>query len=185
MESKHRECSVSERVSQQATSQRQKGKTVGITTRMFSALYDLIIVFAITFILVGLTLTGVELLTGATPARWVQNLLFITVTYAYYVGFWHKGATTGMRPWKLCVVDIETGKHPNLLMASIRYIAFGITIIALGQTIIYLKTGDTNHFFFALSSCIPLVSMGCMIFTQHRQTLHDLVSKTGVFRVYQ
>lgn len=164
---------------------RAKAQSVGITTRIFSALYDLIVVFAITFILVGLTLTGIEMVTGASAAKWVQNLLFIVVTAAYYVGFWHHGgATTGMRPWKLQVVDLETGKHPTLLFASIRYIAFGITIIALGQTMIYLKTGNTGHALFALSSGIPLLSMVCMLFTTRNQTLHDLLAKTNVFRVY-
>ncbi|MDX8387741.1 MAG: RDD family protein [Ghiorsea sp.] len=164
---------------------RPKASLAGFTMRIFSSLYDLIVVFAITFIFVGLPISGIEYAIGSTPEKWVQNLLFFTVVYAYYVGFWHKGsgATTGMRTWRLQVADIDTGDKPSLIAATSRFLGLGITILAVGFTFFYLKTGNTQSYEFALSSTIPMLSLICVMLTPNRQTLHDLISRTSVYRV--
>jgi len=167
-------------------SSRPKAKDAGFTTRIFSSLYDLIILFAITFLFVGLPISGIEYAMGEAPEKWVQNMLFFAVAYAYYVGFWHmgSGATTGMRTWKLMVADIDTGNKPSLMSASIRFLGLGVTLVSLGTTMFYLKTGDTNHFYFFLSSMLPVISLLCVLLTPRRQTLHDIMASTSVFRVY-
>ena len=175
---------MSEQNSTQAV--RQKAKLAGFTLRVFSSLYDLIVLFAVTFLLVGLPISGIEYALGSAPAGWVQQLLFTVVAYAYYVGFWVKGngATTGMRTWKLQVADIDSGDKPTLQNASIRFLAFGITLVAFGATMFYLKTGQVQSFEFIFSSMIPLISLVCVLLTPNRQTLHDLVARTSVYRVY-
>ncbi|MDX8384491.1 MAG: RDD family protein [Ghiorsea sp.] len=162
-----------------------KARPVNITTRIFSAVYDIIMLFAVTFIFVGFSITAIETTMDVEITVWVKNLLFTSVAFAYYVGFWHKGdgATTGMRPWKLRVINIQTGKPPSLLEASIRFVIFGSTLIALVATMLYLKTGETHHIFFIVSSLIPVVSMLCMLFSPKRQPLHDLIAGTNVYRV--
>ena len=108
---------------------RPKAKVAGFSLRVYSSLYDLIILFAVTFLFVALPVTMIETTLESSVEKWIQNLLFFAVAYAYYVGFWHigSGATTGMRTWKLMVADIDTGNKPNLVSASIRFLGFGIT----------------------------------------------------------
>ena len=171
-------------MSEQTT--RPKAKVAGFSLRVYSSLYDLIILFAVTFLFVALPVTMIETTLESSVEKWVQNLLFFAVAYAYYVGFWHmgSGATTGMRTWKLMVADIDTGNKPSLLTASIRFLGFGITLISLGTTMVYLKTGDFNNIFFWLSSMLPVASMFCVLITPHKQTLHDVLARTSVYRVY-
>jgi len=164
---------------------RSKAKLAGFTLRIFSSLYDLIVLFAITFLFVGLPISGIEYAIGSPPEKWVQQLLFFSVAFAYYVGFWHKGsgATTGMRTWKLQVANIDTGDKPTLLAATMRFLGFGITIIALGFTFYALKTGNTQNFQFFLSSTLPALSLICVLITPQKQTLHDLIARTSVYQV--
>ncbi len=166
---------------------RPKGQLVGITTRVFASLYDLIVLFAILFLLFAILVTGVEEMTTVSLSEMVKTILFVAIAYAYFVGFWHlgDGATTGMRPWKLQVANIHTGMKPTLLAASIRFIVYGATLIAMGATLLYLKTNDTQHIYFLFSSILPVISMLCMLLTAKKQTLHDVLAGTSVFRVFK
>ena len=165
---------------------RPKAKLAGFSTRIYSSLYDLIVLFGITFLFVALPISGIEYGMGSAPEKWVQYALFTAVCFSYYVGFWHKGsgATTGMRTWKLQVADIDTGDKPSLAAATYRFLGLGITLIALGTTYYYLHTGETHSFAFFLSSIIPAISLFCVLFTSKNQTLHDLIAHTSVYRVY-
>ncbi|MDQ6989878.1 MAG: RDD family protein [Mariprofundaceae bacterium] len=167
---------------------RDKPKAVNanLTARMFSAMYDVIVMFAILAVFVGGIITAVEASLGEPPAQWVQWMLFTSISYAYYVGFWHKGggATTGMRPWKLQVADIQTGLSPNLMAASVRFVVFMITLLALGITLLDIFKNNTANLQFIVSSLIPFVSLICMLLTPRKQALHDLLAGTSVFRVW-
>ena len=165
---------------------RPKAKLAGFTLRVFSSLYDLIVLFAVTFLFVGLPISGIEYALGSAPEKWVQNTLFFAVSFAYYVGFWVKGngATTGMRTWKLQVADIDTGNKPTMMNASIRFLGLGITFVAFGATMYYLKTNQVQSFEFIFSSMIPLLSLLSVLLTPNHQTLHDLIARTSVYRIY-
>ena len=164
--------------------QRLQGTSAGIVIRLLASCYDGIILFGITILLVGVPISvSIEVL-GATPPKWLQYLLFLTVSYAYFVGFWVKGgATTGMRPWKLMVATSETGMPLTWLSASVRFAVLMLTWLTLGMTLWYIVTKDTGHFLFFIAATIPAVSLVVMVLSKDRTALQDLVSGTGVFRV--
>jgi len=172
-------------MSESNTPTRQKGKLAGFTLRVFSSLYDLIMLFAVTFLFVALPISGIEYGLGQPPADWVQKLLFIAVSFAYYVGFWYKGdgATTGMRTWKLKLANIDTGDKPTLMASTIRFLGFGITLIAMGYTFYCLKTGNIHSMEFVFSSLLPVISLLSVMMTPQKQTLHDLIARTSVYQV--
>jgi len=165
---------------------RPKAKPAGILFRFLATIYDLAIVIGLLFI-VFIPVAVANHFIGGIP-EFLKQLLFITVTFAYFVGFWHKaGTTTGMRPWKLQVAMADTGDHPSFAAASIRFIALGLTWIALGETFflmnLYIATGQIDRTLFAVASIMPALSLLIMILTPQRQALHDLLSGTSVFRV--
>ncbi len=166
------------------SNQRLRGTNAGIGIRLLASCYDGIILLGISMLLVGIPITvSIEVL-GATPPKWLQYLLFLTVCYAYFVGFWVKGgATTGMRPWKLMVATNETGMPLSWMAASVRFTVLMLTWLTLGMTLWYIATKDTDHFLFFLAATIPAVSLVVMMLSKERAALQDMVSGTGVFRV--
>ena len=167
-----------------AQEKRQQGIKAGIFIRFLASCYDIVILLGIAMLLVGLPITISIELFAATPPQWLQYLLFLCVSYAYFVGFWvNGGSTTGMRPWKLRVAMSETGDPITLFTASVRYAVLMLTWLALGMTLIYMMYGDTNHFLFFLAAVIPALSMLLMAISSARVPLHDIASGTGVFRV--
>jgi len=164
---------------------RPKAVKASIFIRFLACGYDLTILFGLLFIAFGL-LTLVDPSMQSIP-KWLQYLLFCSVAFAYFVGFWNKASmTTGMRPWRLHIAMIDTGDRPNLAAASIRFVALSLTWIALGATFfqinLYLATGHIDRPIFAAASLMPALSMLIMILTPQRQALHDILSGTSVFR---
>ena len=173
-------------MAQTAETVRPKAITAGILFRFLATVYDIAILIGLAF-MVFIPVSVAEQSFGSID-NWTKQLLFSTVAFAYFVGFWHKaGTTTGMRPWKLHVAMIDTGDKPSLAAASIRFIALALTWIALGATFfqmnIYIGTGQIDRTLFAISSVMPALSMLIMILTPRRQALHDILSGTSVFRV--
>jgi len=171
-------------MSDQSSSQRLQGTNAGIAIRLLASCYDGLILLGIAMFLVGIPITVSEQMFGATPPKWAQYLLFLSVSYAYFVGFWVKGgATTGMRPWKLMVATSETGMPLSWMAASVRFAVLMLTWLTLGMTLWYIATKDTGHFLFFVAAIIPAVSLVAMMLSKDRVALQDLVSGTGVFRV--
>jgi len=166
------------------SNQRLQGTNAGIGIRLLASCYDGIILLGISMLLVGVPITvSIEVL-GSTPPKWLQYLLFLTVSYAYFVGFWVKGgATTGMRPWKLMVATSDTGMPLSWMAASVRFTVLMLTWLTLGMTLWYIATKDTGHFLFFIAATIPAVSLVVMMLSKERAALQDMVSGTGVFRV--
>jgi len=101
---------------------RTKAVKAGIVVRFLASVYDLTILFGVTMLLVGLPITISIEAFGLTPPKWLQGLLFLTVTFAYFVGFWvNGGATTGMRPWKLKLAMLEKMASSDLAIAQAGY----------------------------------------------------------------
>jgi len=164
---------------------RPKAIKAGILIRFLASGYDLTILFGLLFIAFGL-LTLIDPTMQSIP-KWLQYLLFFSVAFAYFVGFWSKaGMTTGMRPWRLHVAMLDTGNRPNIAAAGIRFTALSLTWIALGATFfqmnVYIATGQIDRPIFAIASLMPALSMLIMILTPQRQALHDILSGTSVFR---
>ncbi len=165
-----------------ADSNRPQAVRATLGVRLVAGLYDAFILLGLAF-LAFIVVTWAEHQWGEIP-RWIKGMLVITIGYAYFVGFWVRGgATTGMRPWKLVVADTDTGEFPSLAQASFRYAGLMITWIALAMVLIYMALGDTNHALFFIAAGLPAASLACMMLTRHRQTLHDLISGTSVYRV--
>ncbi|MDQ6970149.1 MAG: RDD family protein [Mariprofundus sp.] len=168
----------------QPAQQRRQGSIAGIGIRILASLYDGIILLGIAILLVGLPITlSIEVL-GATPPKWLQYLLFMSVAYAYFVGFWVKGgATTGMRPWKLMVAMNGTGDPLTWTVASVRFAIMMTTWLTLAMTLWYIRSNDTGHFLFFIAATIPAVSLIVMLLSKERAALQDIISGSGMFRV--
>ncbi len=163
---------------------RPEAVKAGLIVRFLASAYDLIILFGIAILLVGLPITVSIQIFGLTPPQWLQNSLFLTITFAYFVGFWVKGgATTGMRPWKLKLAMLETGDPLDWFAACSRFAALMITWLGLGMALWYIATKNTGHFLFFVASTIPAMSLLVMLLSKDRLALHDLISGSGVFRL--
>ena len=165
-------------------SERQQGVRAGIIVRFFASAYDLTILFGVTMLMVGIPITISIEMFGLTPPKWLQGLLFLTVIFAYFVGFWAKGgATTGMRPWKLRLAMLETGDPLSWFTACVRFAGLMTTWLALGMTLWYIVTRDTGHFLFFIAASIPALSMLVMVLSKEKLALHDLISGSAVYRL--
>jgi uncharacterized RDD family membrane protein YckC len=161
---------------------RPKAQTAGILTRLLAGCYDAALLVGIGF-LVFIPVSIVEQSVGAAP-DWVKQLLFMTVAYSYFAGFWFKdGATTGMRPWKLRLAMVNSGDSVSLMAATVRFFGLMITWLAMFMTMLYLFGHYTGHPLFMVAAALPALSLLCMILTPRRQALHDLIAGTGVFRI--
>lgn len=164
--------------------QRQQGVRAGITVRFLASGYDLTILFGLTMLLVGLPITVSIEMFNATPPKWLQGVLFLTVTYAYFAGFWVRGgATTGMRPWKLKVAMLETGNPLSWFSATARFVGLIVTWLALAMTLWYIATKDTGHFLFFVAASVPAFSMIVMVLSKDQLTLHDMISGSTIYRL--
>lgn len=161
---------------------REKAVKAGIIIRMLAGCYDLFILFGVCFIaFIPISIAGESF--GASP-QWMKEMLITTLAFAYFSGFWHKGgATTGMRPWKIKVAMIDTGNYPPLTMSVFRAVVFCLTWLALGFTLLFMAIRQVDQPLFYLCAAIPAISLGCMLMTQQRQALHDLVAGTSVYAV--
>jgi len=137
---------------------------------------------------------------GAIPGA-IKTALLISVAYAYFAGFWFKGGeTTGMRPWRLRVAMVGSGNNPTLAAASIRFFGMAITWIAFTLVLLYMRaiaSGNRESFDLMVSAlppaalgpaiflvaAIPAVSLLCMLLSKNRQSLHDLLAGTSVYRL--
>lgn len=165
-----------------AETARPKGKLAGTGIRLIAGGYDACILVGLAF-LAFIPVTVAEQQLGAIPHSF-KVMLLISVAFAYFVGFWHKaGATTGMRPWKLRVAVCDTGEPVTLLAASIRFIVLMLTWLAALMTFVYMLYRDTGHALFFVCALIPVISMACMMLTPNRQTLHDLIAGTSIYRI--
>lgn len=161
---------------------REEGVLAGFFVRFAAAIYDLGIIFALAFI-VFIPVTIAEQALGAIP-DWLKGLLTITVFWAYFVGFWTRsGETTGMRPWHLRVVMVNTGKVPSLVVASVRFVALILTWLAGGFVLLSILTGKTQNTTYASIALLPLLSLVFFALSHRRQALHDWVAGVIVVRV--
>lgn len=109
--------------------------------RLLAALYDGILIIAISFFATALTLPFTK---GNVTAenKIYMSLYLLVVIYIFYAWFWtHGGQTLGMRAWKLRLVSIN-GNAISWQQSFIRFItglpAWLLFIIGL---ILWIKTG--------------------------------------------
>ncbi len=118
--------------------------------------YDFILLIAVLFLstAIALPFNQGEAITPEHPAFIFYGLYLIGVIYFYYVGFWLKGGTLGMKTWKVTLQSLD---HRPLTwqQASLRFIT-------------------------ALLSC-GLGLFWSMIDKKHL-TWHDRISKTCLVR---
>ncbi|HKI60968.1 MAG TPA: RDD family protein [Mariprofundaceae bacterium] len=165
-----------------AETPRPKAVKAGISIRLLASCYDALILLGLLF-LAFIPVTMAEHMLGPID-QWIKGLLISTIAYAYFVGFWVKGgATTGMRPWKLQVAMNHSGDPLSLMAGSARFAGMMLTWVALGMTVLYMMHRDTGHLLFFISALIPAFSLLAMLMTRERQSLHDLVSGTSVYRL--
>jgi len=165
-----------------AEAARPKAVKAGIGIRLLASGYDGLILIGLLFLaFIPVTLTEQAL---GPIDQWLKGLLITTISYAYFVGFWVKGgATTGMRPWKLQVAMNNSGDPLTLLAGTARFAGLMLTWVAFGMTLMYMMHRDTGHLLFFISALLPAFSMLAMLMTRERQSLHDLISGTAVYRL--
>jgi len=165
-----------------AESARPKAQTAGIVIRLLAGSYDAALLVGIGF-LAFIPVSIVEQNIGAAP-DWIKQMLFMTVAFGYFVGFWYKdGATTGMRPWKLRLAMAASGDPVSLMTASVRFFGLMLTWLAAAMTLLYLFGHYTGHPLFMIAAILPAISLLCMMLTPQRQALHDLIAGTGIYRI--
>lgn len=182
-----------------AETSRPKAQTAGIGIRLLSGLYDAALLVGVGF-LAFIPVSIVEQQTGTAP-DWIKQLLFMSVAYGYFVGFWYKdGATTGMRPWKLRLAMAESGDPLTLMAATVRFFGLALTWLAFMLIVFYTYAVNANNIeifnrlfsaiprqmiapVFLLFASIPAISLFCMLMTKRRQALHDLIAGTGIYRI--
>jgi len=165
-----------------AETTRPKAQTAGIVIRLLAGCYDAALLVGIGF-LAFIPVSIVEQSIGEAPV-WIKQLLFMTVAFGYFVGFWFKdSATTGMRPWKLRLAMAGSGDPLTLMAAVVRFFGLMLTWLSMAMTLLYLFGHYTGHPLFLVAATLPAISMACMMLTPQRQALHDLIAGTGVYRI--
>ncbi|MDX8376961.1 MAG: RDD family protein [Mariprofundales bacterium] len=163
---------------------RPRAKEASIFIRIGASVYDSFILFGLAFLTFGIV-TFLEYQFGSEAPQWAKTLLVITVTYAYFIGFWiNGGATTGMRAWKLQVAMVDSGDNITLLAATMRFFTFILTWLAIAVlSFTILRHTPLPLAVYIASTLLPLGSLVCMLITKKNQPLHDLLAGTNVFRV--
>lgn len=182
-----------------AEAARPKAHLASSYIRFFALLYDLMILFCLEFV-IFIPMTFIESSIGPIAGT-IKSALVISVAYAYFVGFWVKGGTTtGMRPWKLKLAMADSGDLTSPMVATIRFIGLMLTLLAYMLIVFYIYALNANNIemfnqlfsslprqlivpTFLLIACLPAISLLCMLLTRRRQTLHDLIAGTGVYRI--
>jgi len=160
---------------------RPQAVLAGFVVRFIAAIYDLGIIFALAF-LVFIPVTMAEQSLGIMP-QWIKGMLALTVFWAYFVGFWMRtGETTGMRPWRLTVVMVNSGDIPSLAASSIRFAVLIATWLAAGFVLLSMLAGKTQNTAYATVALLPFISLVCLALTEKRQALHDLLAGVIVVR---
>jgi len=163
---------------------RPKARPAGIIHRFAASVYDAAILFGMAFA-TFIPVVIFEHYIGIVPG-WMKTSLLAGLGYAYFVGFWvRSGATTGMRPWRLCIAMVSSGDHPGLAQATWRFFGLTATWACLGVTMFDVFTGHAAGPLFLIASVLPAISLACMALTRQRQALHDILAGTSVFRLQQ
>jgi len=104
----------------------------GVARRLASALYDLLIVFALVLVA---TFPFIALVGDSTHGwrRYLLQLWVFVVAGAYFVGFWsHGGQTLPMKTWHIRLVDAQDGSAIGVVRAMHRYFLALLGTLALG-----------------------------------------------------
>ncbi|MDX8403944.1 MAG: RDD family protein, partial [Mariprofundaceae bacterium] len=65
---------------------RPKAQKAGILIRTLAGSYDLVILFSVGMVAVGIPITISTEIFGTAPPHWIQFLLSLTIAYSYFVG---------------------------------------------------------------------------------------------------
>lgn len=106
--------------------------TAGLARRLGAVLYDSLLLAALLMLVsfVYLPLVGRMLPPGVN--RPLYQLLLLTVSYAYFAGFWVRGGQTlGLRTWKLRLVSRDGGPV-TWTPATWRFLAAMFSWLCLG-----------------------------------------------------
>lgn len=104
--------------------------------------YDFILLIAVLFLSTAIVLlfNHGEAITSDHPAFFLYLIYLISVIYFYYVGFWLKGGTLGMKTWK---VKLHSLNHQPVTwqQASLRFI---VAILSGGLSLLWAVI-DKKH----------------------------------------
>jgi uncharacterized RDD family membrane protein YckC len=97
--------------------------------RVAAIVYDAFPLLGIWFAcgVLGVLLAGGRAPEPGTPGAWIQFVLLLGATYAYFLLSWRRGGQTlGMRAWRLRLLDAQ-GKPADLRALNLR---FGLALLS-------------------------------------------------------
>lgn len=138
------------------TSDHQRPSLPSIRRRLFSLLYEGVLLFgmlSVTFFVPQLVLA---MTTSILLPGWAVLLHLLVVTGVYFVSYWHiAGQTLPMQTWQLMIVS-QDGSKPSIFRLIARYLLAWPSITCLGIGLLWAP------------------------FDRDRQFLHDRLAKTGI-----
>ena len=118
--------------------------------RVAAFFYDSLLLLALYFII---TAASIAFNDGQAIQHWSYKLFLIFISFVFFDWFWrHGGQTLGMRAWRIRLEGVDSEKV-TLKQTAYRFL---IGFIAFGVTYVLMFTG------------------------QHKQALHDRLSKTKI-----
>ncbi len=120
-------------------------QTVGFFRLIAAIFYDTLFVTAVLFFAtLPLALIPEEIrflqITEALKVLW-----YLLVSYIYFAMFWLKGGqTAGMKPWRIKLVDMKSGK-PGIKLVTIRFFAAILSWALAGLGFLWMIV-DSDHY---------------------------------------
>ncbi len=116
-------------------------QSVSLIKRLVAMLYDLILVLTVLFIAAVLAFAFTH---GKAPGYfWYKPYLYLVIVF-FYIGFWKKGETLGLRSWQIRVVK-ENGDPMDWTSSILRFVASLLCIASLGIGFLWVLVDKQNR----------------------------------------
>lgn len=114
---------------QAAVGQPAPSPTPGLGRRLASCLYDGLALIAVLMVAAAVWVAVAR--SAAPPADWLFRIYLLAVSALFFVLFWARGETLGMRAWKLRL-EGQDGRPPDWRRALLRFFCALLSWAALG-----------------------------------------------------
>lgn len=101
----------------------------GLGRRLASCLYDGLALIAVLMVAAAVWVAIAR--SAAPPADWLFRIYLLTISALFFVLFWTRGETLGMRAWKLRVEGPD-GRPPDWRRALLRFFSAMLSWAAFG-----------------------------------------------------
>lgn len=112
-----------------ATASSKHATAPGLMRRLASCLYDGLVLIAVLMVAAAVWVAIAR--AAAPPGDWPFRIYLLTIAALFFVLFWTRGETLGMRAWKLRVEGPD-GRPPDWRRALLRFFCAMLSCAALG-----------------------------------------------------